>query len=144
LNAPNRFNLPQPAPTAGDGAEVWPAITEAPGLVLPDWLREDMRERDRVGRERYGTPLRVWNGRDAVVDAYQEALDLVVYTKQARMRLGPPGFLISPLYRSAAFSLDAAVHHALQVAITLGELARGARGAPVPTTHGELEHRRSS
>lgn len=43
----------------------------------------DMKERDRVGRERYGTPLQAGNGRDALVDAYQEALDLVVYLRQA-------------------------------------------------------------
>jgi hypothetical protein len=43
----------------------------------------DMHERDQVGRERYGTPLQAHNGRDALVDAYQEALDLVVYLRQA-------------------------------------------------------------
>lgn len=42
-----------------------------------------MQERDRIGRERYGTPLQAHNGRDALVDAYQEALDLVVYLRQA-------------------------------------------------------------
>jgi len=43
----------------------------------------DMRERDHVGRQRYGTPLQANNGRDALLDAYQEALDLVVYLRQA-------------------------------------------------------------
>ena len=43
---------------------------------------EDMKERNRVGTLRYGTPLQVHNGRDALVDAYQEALDLVVYLRQ--------------------------------------------------------------
>ena len=42
-----------------------------------------MYERDRVGRARYGMPLRAGNGRDALVDAYQEALDLAVYLRQA-------------------------------------------------------------
>lgn len=41
----------------------------------------DMRERDRVGRERYGTPLTTNNGRDHLVDAYQELLDGAVYLK---------------------------------------------------------------
>lgn len=41
----------------------------------------DMRERDRVGRERYGVPLTTHNGRDHLVDAYQEALDGVVYLR---------------------------------------------------------------
>lgn len=41
----------------------------------------DMRERDRVGRERYGVPLTTHNGRDHLVDAYQEALDGVAYLR---------------------------------------------------------------
>ena len=43
----------------------------------------DMRERDRLGRERYGTPLTTNNGRDHLVDAYQELLDGAVYLKAA-------------------------------------------------------------
>lgn len=48
-----------------------------------DLVIRDMHERDAVGRERYGTPLQAHNGRDPLVDAYQEALDLVVYMRQA-------------------------------------------------------------
>jgi len=48
-----------------------------------DLVIADMRERDVVGRQRYGTPLQPHNGRDALVDAYQEALDLAVYLRQA-------------------------------------------------------------
>jgi hypothetical protein len=39
----------------------------------------DMRERDVVGRARYGTPLTSGNGRDHLIDAYQEYLDACVY-----------------------------------------------------------------
>ena len=39
----------------------------------------DMRSRDQIGRERYGMPLTAGNGRDHLVDAYQELLDGVVY-----------------------------------------------------------------
>jgi hypothetical protein len=46
-------------------------------------VMNDMRDRDRVGRERYGTPLTVNNGRDQLVDAYQEMLDGAVYLKAA-------------------------------------------------------------
>ncbi len=46
-------------------------------------VRADLEERERVGVERYGTPLRLFNGRDALVDAYQEAMDLTVYLRQA-------------------------------------------------------------
>jgi len=65
------INEPQPAPTTNDSQPIWE-------LVIAD-----MKERDQVGRERYGTPLQANNGRDALVDAYQEALDLVVYLRQA-------------------------------------------------------------
>lgn len=60
----------QPPPTRNDGPVVW------------DLVMADMRERDAVGRARYGTPLQPHNGRDALVDAYQECLDLCVYLRQ--------------------------------------------------------------
>ena len=60
----------QPAPDGGRG--------NVQALV-----RADLEERERVGVERYGTPLRLFNGRDALVDAYQEAMDLTVYLRQA-------------------------------------------------------------
>lgn len=44
---------------------------------------KDMLERGEEGARRYGTPLQPFNGRDALVDAYQEALDLAVYLRQA-------------------------------------------------------------
>jgi hypothetical protein len=48
---------------------------------LDDVIVADMAERDRLGRERYGVPLTTHNGRDHLVDAYQEALDFVVYLR---------------------------------------------------------------
>ena len=42
-----------------------------------------MIERDQLGRERYGVPLQPHNGRDALVDSYQEILDAAVYLRQA-------------------------------------------------------------
>lgn len=61
----------QPPPIANAGAPVW------------DLVMADMKERDHLGRQRYGTPLQTNNGRDHLVDAYQEALDLVVYLRAA-------------------------------------------------------------
>lgn len=43
----------------------------------------DMLVRDRVGRERYGTPLTAYNGRDHIVDLYQELLDAAAYCRAA-------------------------------------------------------------
>jgi len=42
-----------------------------------------MHARDRLGRQRYGVPLQANNGRDALQDAYEEALDLAVYLRTA-------------------------------------------------------------
>ena len=74
-DAAERFALglveAQPAPTPSNGTPVWELVVA------------DMRERDQLGRRRYGTPLQAHNGRDALVDAYQEALDLAVYLRQA-------------------------------------------------------------
>lgn len=61
----------QPPPVKNERPAIW------------DLVISDMKARDQVGRERYGTPLQPHNGRDALVDAYQEALDLVVYLRQA-------------------------------------------------------------
>lgn len=60
-----------------------PPPIPTPGKPIWELVVADMQERDRVGRARYGTPLQAHNGRDALVDAYQEALDLVVYLRQA-------------------------------------------------------------
>lgn len=64
-------NTEQPTPNMNNSTPIW------------DLVIADMRERDNIGRRRYGTPLQANNGRDALIDVYQEALDLVVYLRQA-------------------------------------------------------------
>lgn len=81
----------QPAPLAQpERTPVWALViadyqrtTAAQNLVDPidGLVLADMAERDRIGRERYGTPLTTDNGRDHLVDAYQECLDLAVYLR---------------------------------------------------------------
>lgn len=46
-------------------------------------VHDDLEARNRVGRREYGGSLLTNNGRDALWDAYEEALDLVVYLRQA-------------------------------------------------------------
>jgi hypothetical protein len=43
----------------------------------------------KAGIETYGTPLESHNGRDALQDAYEEALDLACYLKQAMIEREP-------------------------------------------------------
>jgi len=64
-------------------------ITDQPAPVrnnrtsIQSLVRRDLEEREHVGIQRYGTPLQPHNGRDALIDAYQEALDLACYLRQA-------------------------------------------------------------
>lgn len=44
---------------------------------------QDMKQRNELGIERYGTPLQPYNGRKSLQDAYEEVLDLAAYIKQA-------------------------------------------------------------
>ncbi len=53
-----------------------------PSSVTQDVL-DDMAARDKTGRERYGVPLTAYNGRDQLIDAYQEMLDAAVYLRAA-------------------------------------------------------------
>lgn len=52
---------------------------------VQDALIAHIEERKRLGIERYGRPLETHNGRDAVQDALEEALDLAVYLMQVRL-----------------------------------------------------------
>ncbi len=48
-----------------------------------DLVIADMRDRDKLGEQRYGVRLQPHNGRDVLRDAYEEALDLAVYLRSA-------------------------------------------------------------
>lgn len=61
----------QPLPIPRDG------VTDIQTLVIAD-----IEARRQVGISRYGTALQPHNGRDALRDAYEEAIDLAMYLKQ--------------------------------------------------------------
>lgn len=67
----NKMIKPQADPVKNEHPGVW-------SLVLVD-----MAQRDIEGAKKYGTRLQPHNGRDVLIDAYQEALDLAVYLRQA-------------------------------------------------------------
>jgi len=75
----NKATAIQPAPVHNESRPIWELVIE------------DMKARDNLGRQKYGTPLQANNGRDALVDAYQEALDLAVYLKQSIVERDVPG-----------------------------------------------------
>ena len=61
----------QPMPCPNGNPAIW------------DLVIAEMQQRDRKGLAKYGTRLQGDNGRDALRDAYEEALDLCVYLRQA-------------------------------------------------------------
>ena len=78
----------QPAPT-GDGVDVTESLIALP--VVGDELAQDFARRSLKGRLEYGTSLKTHNGRNAVVDAYQELLDAAVYLHQRWLELPDSG-----------------------------------------------------
>jgi hypothetical protein len=45
-------------------------------------VQQDMERRAAVGEKKYGERLRPLNGRDALLDLYQEILDAAAYCRQ--------------------------------------------------------------
>ena len=81
----------QPPPVVNENPAVWDLVLndlahstcEHPGQKMSmDLLIEDIKKRDQVGLQRYGTRLQAFNGRNALQDAYEEMLDAVVYLRQ--------------------------------------------------------------
>lgn len=90
-------DLPRVPPFAESLATpaVWPVLIEKAeqGYEFSPALRDlipDMRARHELGMSRYGVPLRPFNGRNALQDALEEALDLAVYLYQAYLELPEP------------------------------------------------------
>ena len=71
---------PEPMPIGGTGNPLWPEViaryADRPAFTLA------ARERHEFGVAKYGVALRAHNGRNARIDALQEAMDLIVYLEQ--------------------------------------------------------------
>lgn len=76
------LNAPEPDPTDGKGPAIWDLVIAD---INPNYagLIADMRNRSVMGIAKYGKPLRAHNGRNPLVDGYQETLDRAVYLRQA-------------------------------------------------------------
>ena len=57
-------------------------------LLVQQILIEAFAARRELGIRKYGTPLETNNGRSALRDAWEEALDLVTYLTQALLEAG--------------------------------------------------------
>jgi len=101
-------SIDQPPPVPNSSAPIWE-------LVIAD-----MRERDQVGRARYGTPLQAHNGRDALADAYAEALDLAVYLKQAMVERDAATAVIKTGHPALMEAFESAMKRAPRVLVAPG------------------------
>jgi hypothetical protein len=71
----------QPMPT-GNGIDVAVEVAKDLRVMGRDDIAEDTEARIRLGEKKYGTRLKTHNGRDAMLDLYQEILDGCNYAKQ--------------------------------------------------------------
>jgi hypothetical protein len=82
IRSTNSIIAPQPPPQNSSGPALWPMIISELGDSETDRLVAiDMQTRHEFGVAKYGVPLVASNGRDHLADAYQEALDGVVYLR---------------------------------------------------------------
>jgi hypothetical protein len=72
----------EPMPT-GDGIDVGTAAVGYLCLRFGPLIAADLQKRIDMGEKKYGTRLKTHNGRNALMDAYQEALDGINYAMQA-------------------------------------------------------------
>lgn len=68
-------------PIHGDAAQPLPVGNNLP--IAHRMVQADLDARLALGVERYGQPLQPHNGRNSLRDAYEEALDLCVYLRNA-------------------------------------------------------------
>jgi len=79
----------QPLPAPNDGpsmhdlvcADLW---RDGAAGKLEDAVIADLQARRQLGLDRYGSLLQAHNGRDALLDLYEELQDAVVYARQVR------------------------------------------------------------
>jgi hypothetical protein len=81
---PEEMKSVKPSKEGREGdSQALPNPEAAVGVDIQTQVIADINNRRKVGIERYGQALHPNNGRDALLDAYEEALDLTMYLKQA-------------------------------------------------------------
>ncbi len=68
---------------ASEGIDTQPDPVPTDAVSSHDLVILDLAKRKNFGFKKYGTLLQAGNGRDALQDAYEEALDLCVYLRTA-------------------------------------------------------------
>lgn len=75
---------PQPIPV-GDGIDVAVVAAERLKALGLDEIAEDIEARIRLGERKYGSRLKAFNGRSALLDLLQESLDAINYAQQCQI-----------------------------------------------------------
>lgn len=104
--------LPTPKP---EGPEVWPEVLAKFSVHEHPALRAEMEARRDLGIARYGQTVHRDDGRPLGVDAFQEALDLLVYLTRDRMRVGAA----DGVYGDLALDLDEAIARTQRTIVVL-------------------------
>lgn len=107
--------MSQPPPKKNEHPSVWETIIEKEmqnpyNSFAQEFVVPDMRKRHEKGLETYGVALQPHNGRDALTDAYEEALDLLAYVTQLEMERGGYLTLIDEITKMVV-SLRADIYH---------------------------------
>ena len=78
----------QPLPVPNDGPSMHDLVCEdlkhRPWLLQAGAVAVDVQARKLLGLERYDSLLQAHNGRDALLDLYEELLDAVAYARQVQ------------------------------------------------------------
>jgi hypothetical protein len=76
-------DLHEPPPKDSWHPAIQPMVVEELQFEGYEELAKDIHERAEMGKQKYGTLLKPFNGRNALTDLKQELLDGIVYAKQA-------------------------------------------------------------
>ncbi|MGL4610445.1 MAG: hypothetical protein ACRCYY_12335 [Trueperaceae bacterium] len=80
---------PEPMPHNGQQVVLPEVLKDLLSTPLDTQLANDLINRAEMGLAKYGTYLQSHNGRNSLMDAYQETLDLMMYLKQAILEAAP-------------------------------------------------------
>jgi len=82
-HVPVNGSIPRHIPVVPDFAALNEPAPQGDGVLILPLVMADIQARADMGQKKYGTKLKANNGRDVLMDAYQEAIDLVMYLRQA-------------------------------------------------------------
>lgn len=105
---------------------------------VQDALVAEILARKAIGEQSYGSPLMTFNGRSAVRDAREEALDLAVYLMQIEMEVDEMHQVLQRIDNAIALGCQdpepsTVAQHGFYAAMNLIRLARHPKASPTPT-----------